>query len=618
MKTSAGLIGSAGRWSWARWHRIYYLLAAFDVLTVSMSLWVNTRIMSIYRASIEANKAWDELLHDSSELGRSAAAVNAPGNDVFESGDVEAEAEKVRRAWPAFDARHAELRAGLRANAREGQAGPLLRDLDATRAATAAMAREADRIFIHLSRGEQPEAAGRMATMDREFAGVNASLDSLRAHIAAIQRDRFGEQMAAAARLQRSQSVLAVLILVMVVGATGYGLKIAGQVKSIARELEMRVERRTDELMRANEALRAEIAERRRAEEAIREGEDRYRDLIESTHDLVQSIAPDGRIELVNRAWLETLGYTEAELPGLNLFEIIDPDSRPHCQDSFSRVLAGESVSNLEATFVAKDGRRIEVEGNATGRYRHNQLIATQGFFRDITERKRAAEVRARLLGQVLSAQEDERRRIARDLHDEIGQSLMSLLIGLRNLEHSPAPDGAWMRVGDLERITVSTIDEVRRLARGLRPSVLDDLGLAAALGRYAADYERGHGIPVAVEATDRSTDRLPEAVETALYRIVQEALTNTAKHARAKAARIVIQRRPSSVQVTVADDGCGFDEGDAGSGGQFGLSGMRERAALLGGSLTFESGPGRGTRVVARIPLGEVNDGEDPRTHGR
>src|SRR3954452_24030129 len=118
MGRSGGSIGPVGGWSWARWQRIYYLLAAFDVLTVSMSLWVNMRIVAIYRASIEVNQAWDELLHDSSELGRAAAAVNAPGNDVFESGDVEAEAAKVRGAWPAFDARLTELRAGLRANAR--------------------------------------------------------------------------------------------------------------------------------------------------------------------------------------------------------------------------------------------------------------------------------------------------------------------------------------------------------------------------------------------------------------------------------------------------------------------------------------------------------------------
>src|SRR3954447_2422963 len=114
MGTSGVSMGPVGGWSWARWQRIYYLLAAFDVLTVSMSLWVNTRIMAIYRASIEVNQEWDELLHDTSALGRLAAAINAPGNDVFESGDVEAEAEKVHRAWPAFAAHLAGMRAGVR------------------------------------------------------------------------------------------------------------------------------------------------------------------------------------------------------------------------------------------------------------------------------------------------------------------------------------------------------------------------------------------------------------------------------------------------------------------------------------------------------------------------
>src|SRR3954447_13362294 len=114
MKISGGPISPLGRWSWVQWHRIYYLLAAFDILTVSMSLWVNTRIMAIYRTSIEVNQAWDEMLHDPSALGRSAAAVNAPGNDVFESGDVEAESEKVHRAWPAFASRLAGMRAGVR------------------------------------------------------------------------------------------------------------------------------------------------------------------------------------------------------------------------------------------------------------------------------------------------------------------------------------------------------------------------------------------------------------------------------------------------------------------------------------------------------------------------
>ncbi len=133
-------------------------------------------------------------------------------------------------------------------------------------------------------------------------------------------------------------------------------------------------------------------AERKRAEEALRESEERYRDLIESTYDIIQSVALDGRFVFVNRSWLETLGYTEAELPSLNLWKIIHPESLLHCREAFSRVMAGESIKNVQATFVAKDGRAILVEGNVTGRYIGGRLVATHGFFRDITERRRAEE----------------------------------------------------------------------------------------------------------------------------------------------------------------------------------------------------------------------------------
>jgi len=139
-------------------------------------------------------------------------------------------------------------------------------------------------------------------------------------------------------------------------------------------------------------ALIRQVVERKQAEEALQESEERYRNLFEGTYDMIQSVTPDGHFVFVNRAWLETLGYTEAELPGLNLFKIIHPESLPHCQEMFSKVTAGESVRNVQATFVAKDGRSVLVEGNATGRYIGGKVVATQGFFRDITERKRAEE----------------------------------------------------------------------------------------------------------------------------------------------------------------------------------------------------------------------------------
>jgi signal transduction histidine kinase len=232
-----------------------------------------------------------------------------------------------------------------------------------------------------------------------------------------------------------------------------------------------------------------------------------------------------------------------------------------------------------------------------------------------------ANEARARLLKQVLSAREEEQRRIARDLHDGIGQSLTSLLLGLRAAAEVPTFEEARARLGELRGITAALLDEVRRLARGLRPSVLDDLGLAAALERCAADYTQAHGIAVDVVAPDLALARLPAEVETALYRIAQETLTNVLKHAAAKAVSLVVRRElggSSGVHLTVEDDGRGFDN-DAllqapGTGIGLGLLDIRERAALLNGSVTLESRLGSGTTVHVCIPLREENHGEDSR----
>jgi two-component system sensor histidine kinase UhpB len=180
-----------------------------------------------------------------------------------------------------------------------------------------------------------------------------------------------------------------------------------------------------------------------------------------------------------------------------------------------------------------------------------------------------------------------------------------------------PTFEEARARLDSLRDITAATLDEVRKLARGLRPSVLDDLGLAAALEHFAAEYTHAHRIAVDVVAPDLALARLPAEVETALYRIVQEALTNVLKHAAAKAVSLVVRRElggpPSSsgVHLTVEDDGRGFDSdallqapGWASAGKGLGLVDIRERAALLNGSVTLESRPGSGTTVHVYIPL--------------
>jgi two-component system sensor histidine kinase UhpB len=223
---------------------------------------------------------------------------------------------------------------------------------------------------------------------------------------------------------------------------------------------------------------------------------------------------------------------------------------------------------------------------------------------------------RARLLRQVLSAQEEERRRIARDLHDEIGQSLTSLVLGLRSLESSADVEEAHYRAGELRGVAANTLDAVRRLARGLRPSVLDDLGLAAALERLASEFRRAPELDVRLQVTEQG--RLPAEVETAVYRIVQEALTNTARHANAGQVVVTLQATPPQLRLCIEDNGRGLPgqpgEAPPASSPGFGISGMRERARLLDGSFRIESLPGRGTRIAVEIPVTETVDVEDSR----
>jgi len=149
---------------------------------------------------------------------------------------------------------------------------------------------------------------------------------------------------------------------------------------------------KTDKQVVGTIMVATDITERKRAEEVLRESEERYRTVIQDAHDMIQSVRPDGSFIFANPAWLQTLGYTEEDLPGLNMFNIIHPESLAHCQELFTKVMVGEAVQDISATFTAKDGRKILVEGNATPRYIGDNVVATQGIFRDVTERKRAEE----------------------------------------------------------------------------------------------------------------------------------------------------------------------------------------------------------------------------------
>jgi signal transduction histidine kinase len=209
-------------------------------------------------------------------------------------------------------------------------------------------------------------------------------------------------------------------------------------------------------------------------------------------------------------------------------------------------------------------------------------------------------QIQRNVFRRVVGAQEEERRRLARELHDETGQALTSILLGLKALEDSQGEDLS-KGVADVRELVVQTLQDVRRLAVELRPKALDDFGLEPALERLAMGFSEQTGIEVELET--RVGGRLPNDVETVLYRIVQEALTNVVKHSRAGRVSILVTRKNGSVAAVIEDDGKGFDPASTRDNG-VGLIGMRERIALLEGRFSIESREGAGTTLAVEVPL--------------
>jgi signal transduction histidine kinase len=229
---------------------------------------------------------------------------------------------------------------------------------------------------------------------------------------------------------------------------------------------------------------------------------------------------------------------------------------------------------------------------------------------RDLAAARERERIHAEMLSQVIDAQEAERARVARDLHDQIGQSLTSVLLGLRLVEDSlarPDPDveDCRQRTAEVRGLVADALREARTLAFDLRPTVLDDLGLVAALRRLVEEVGARNAptVDLATHGLDEDT-RLAAELETVVYRVVQEALTNVVRHADASSASVVIARDGDRLRAVVEDDGRGF-ELTAARRASLGLGGMTERAALVGGSLEIDSAAGRGTTVRLEVPIG-------------
>ena len=397
-----------------------------------------------------------------------------------------------------------------------------------------------------------------------------------------------------------------------------------------------------------------DITTRREMEGQLRASEERMRLLVESVTDysiIIQDAG--GRIEVWNPGAERMFGYAAAEAVGQSIELIFTPEDRAQGAHLAEMKTAREQgVAKDERWHLRKDGSRFYASGVLT-LLRDGELMGYAKIARDLTESKRVEEelrraheeleqrveertrelaranevlrvenagriqvekARLQLLRQLVRTQEDERRRIAREIHDHLGQQSTALRLNLEALKDQCV--GYEELCGPIEQtqaIAARLDADVDFLAWELRPAALDDLGLAAALANFVREWSKHFGIPADFHTTGMDAERPSPEAETNLYRIAQEALNNTCKHARPSRADVLLERRDNHVVLIVEDDGVGFDpsvKADADKG--LGLLGMGERAALIGGTLEIESSPGGGTTVFARVPLSAPEEGAD------
>ncbi|OWK44538.1 histidine kinase [Fimbriiglobus ruber] len=347
------------------------------------------------------------------------------------------------------------------------------------------------------------------------------------------------------------------------------------------------------------------VARARRRERALERVVADWASTFDACPDLLLVIDADDHVLQANLAVARRTGTPAGEAAGRRVGEVL-PGGLGAAVAGCVRRLQTRGDATPVKYFDPDTGGRLIISVNPI-RAADGPSPGVVVVVRDMTELALAEEVQARLYRELLTAQEDERGRIARELHDGIGQEVVSLALGLSAAAEAAPPGEDRDRLEKLRQGAAETLEEIRRMAQGLRPMVLDDLGLVAALERLTDGFTRLHGVRAEVVVAAPPSDRLPREVESAVYRIVQEAMANVAKHARARTADVTLEVADRCVRVSVTDDGDGFaipDRPRLHAG--LGLSDMRERAVMLGGTFRVDSSPGRGTTIDIMIPLRE------------
>jgi len=344
----------------------------------------------------------------------------------------------------------------------------------------------------------------------------------------------------------------------------------------------------------------------KRALSQLQQSEERFRDLFENASDAIWVHDFDNKTLAANKACEKVTGYNAEELMSMSVCQLMSSSGKSHVFEIEGGLLRDESVDpRCEVELIRKGETTSTIEVTTSLVAREGQPIGFQHAARDVTEERAMQENLRYYLQQVTRAQEEERKRIARELHDE---TLQNLIVISRQLEKITSSDALWEEshevVRGLKKQIETAVQEMRRFSHDLRPSVLDDLGLLPALELLADDLET-NGINTAFEVVGVARRLQPE-VEVMLFRIAQEAVRNIWRHSEASAAELSIEFTDGLLRMSIKDNGKGFKSphrtGDLASLGKLGLVGMQERANFLGGALLLKSEPGNGTQIVVEV----------------
>lgn len=313
-----------------------------------------------------------------------------------------------------------------------------------------------------------------------------------------------------------------------------------------------------------------------------------------------------GRCRYVNDQWCRMAGITSEQAMGMGWSDALHPDDRDNLLIAWRAATRRARKFDTEHRFLAANGKVVWVAiSSVPVRDKKGRAIGYVGTATDITERKRAEEESRNLSRHLQAAREEERRKMSREIHDELGQALTAakMELGLLSTNLLEQPDRFMEKVRSIRELVDASIQTVKRVSTGLRPLVLDELGLCSAIEWQAGEFQKRTGIvcEVAIEPEDLKLD---QQISTALFRILQEALTNVVRHAAAKRVSVRVRMEEKGVLLEVSDNGKGIDREKVHSPNSFGLIGMRERVRAYGGTIEISGAPRRGTTLLVSIPL--------------